>query len=258
MAYIEINNLSFSYGKNSTLKDISFQINKCDSFGIIGPNGSGKTTLLRLISGYYPYTSGEILYENKQLKKHSKKELARSFAFVEQEGIPSVKFTVEEVISMGRFPWIRPFSKGSPRDSEMIEKALSIFDIKESRGKPVDSLSGGERQLVSLAKAFVQEPQVLILDEPTTYLDLGHQSLIMHYIRKWQREDKLTIIMVLHDLNLAAQFCDRLALLNDGEIKSIGKVEEVLQVKNIESAYKTRPILIEHPETKLPQILLSS
>ena len=258
MAFIQLQNLSYSYGDKQVLSNISFEINQGEFFGIIGPNGSGKTTLLSLISGLFSKFNGECLYKGEKIKKYSKKELAKNFAFLEQERTPFLSFTVWEVVSMGRYPFLNKFSKLKNSDLDLIEKVLITLDIWKLQNQPIYKLSGGERQLVSLARAMVQEPKVLFLDEPTNYLDIGHQQLVMQHIKKWQLDKELTILMVSHDLNLAAQYCNRLLLLNNGEIESIGFVNEVIRENIIEKVYKTKPILIEHPIEGIPQIILSN
>ncbi len=258
MSLLEVKHLSFAYDKKPILSDISFQISQGESFGIIGPNGSGKTTLIGAMSGFLTHVEGEVLLQGKAIAKYRKKELARLIAVVEQVGTPSISFTVEEVVAMGRYPWLKSFEQTSEKDIKLIHEALTTLDIWEKRYQPVNTLSGGERQLVSLARAMVQEPKVLILDEPTTYLDIGHQIMVMQHVRKWQRDKGLTVIMVLHDLNLAAQNCDRLLLLNHGKIQTLGTVAEVIDEKILEDVYQTKPIMIEHPVKKVPQILLLS
>ena len=258
MVAIEVRQLSYSYLDKEVLSKVSFTINRAESFGIIGPNGSGKTTLLRAITGMFPDMQGEVLLNGKAIAKYRKKELAKFAAFVEQEGTPPLAFTVEEIVSMGRYPWLKPFAEPSLEDYRLIKEALINLDIWHLREKPVYALSGGERQMVSLARAIVQEPEVLFLDEPTTYLDIGHQSMVMKHVRKWQKEKKATVIMVLHDLNLAAQYCDRLLLLNKSSIQTIGTVQEVMKEHNLEMVYKTKTVMIEHPISKTPQILLAN
>ena len=256
MSFLEIDHLSYAYDEKNILSDVSFQVNKGENLGIIGPNGSGKTTLLRSISGLFSNIEGKIMFKGKSVLAYGKKELARYFAVVEQEGTPQIPFTVEEVVAMGRYPWLKRFSQPTDEDYTVIHQALKSLDLWEKRHKLIHSLSGGERQLVSLARAMVQEPIVLFLDEPTTYLDIAHQLMVMKHIRNWQKEKKITVIMVLHDLNLAAQNCDRLLLMNEGKIQRLGRVTEVLQEQQIEHVYKTKPIMIEHPLYKVPQIIL--
>ncbi len=256
MKILEVNQLSFSYDKKKVLDNISLYITKGESFGIIGPNGCGKTTLLKELTGILPIKEGEVVLKGEPLNSYGKKDLAKYIAVVEQEGTPRLSFTVEEVVAMGRYPWMRPFANLTRKDYDIITKALVVFDLLDKRNQSVETLSGGERQLVSLARAMVQEPQILFLDEPTTYLDIGNQLLLMHYVRRWQRDKNLTVIMILHDLNLAAQYCDRLLLINQqGNIQAIGTVAEVLKEDEIEKVYNIRPIMIKHPITMIPQIL---
>jgi len=256
MSLFEVNRFSFAYDHHQVLSDLSFHIEEGENFGIIGPNGSGKTTLLKALSGFFSNKHGEIRLQGKPIHAYSKKELAKMAAMVEQEGTPALTFTVEEVVAMGRYPWLKPFSQLASQDYKRIDEALTLLDLDDKRHQPVHLLSGGERQLVSLARAMVQEPKILFLDEPTTYLDIGHQMLVLQHVRRWQKEKGLTVIMVLHDLNLAAQHCDRLLMLHEGKIHRLGKVVEVLQERDIELVYKTKPIMVEHPMNKTPQILL--
>lgn len=256
MELIEVNNLSFSYGDKQILSDLSFQIDKGEILGIIGPNGSGKTTLLSVISGFFTDIKGEVLFQGKNIKEYKKIELARSFAFLEQEGTPHLSFTVEEIVSMGTYPWQKQLVKDSRGYLDIIDGALRTLEMENLRSMPLYKLSGGERQLVALARAMVQQPQIIFLDEPTNYLDIRHQLLFMKHIKNWQKEKQLTAIMVLHDLNLAAQYCDRLVLLNKGKIEAIGAIEEVIKESYISKVYNTEAIVIEHPIYKKPQILI--
>lgn len=257
MEIFQIKGLSFSYNEKKVLNNISFSVIEGETLGVIGPNGCGKTTLLKEITGVLPINEGEVMLKGKSITSYNKKNLARNIAVVEQDGTPNLPFTVEEVIAMGRYPWIKPFGNLVHRDYEIIENVLLTFDLWNKRNQPVETLSGGERQLVSLGRGMVQEPQVLFLDEPTTYLDLGNQLLLMRHVRKWQKEKKATVVMVLHDLNLAAQYCDRLLLLNQqGYIQAIGKVEDVLKDKVLEKVYNIKPIMIKHPVTMIPQVLV--
>ncbi len=256
MKILEVSQLSFSYDSKKVLNNISLDIIKGESFGIIGPNGCGKTTLIKEMTGILPIKEGKVVLMNKSLNSYGKKELAKFIAVVEQEGMSLLSFTVNEVVAMGRYPWMRPFASLTRDDCEIINDVLEAFDLWDKRNQPVETLSGGERQLVSLARAMVQGPQVLFLDEPTTFLDIGNQLLLMQHVRRWQKDKKLTVVMVLHDLNLAAQYCDRLALINQkGYIETIGNVNEVIKKEYIEKVYNISPILINHPVTNIPQIL---
>ena len=256
MTIFKVNQLSYQYNERAVLNNISFTINEGESIGIIGPNGSGKTTLLHLMSGLYSSKKEQILFKQRPITAYSKKELARSIAFMEQEAIPLLSFTVEEVVAMGRYPWLKPFSSLKRTDYQLIDQILIELDLEKKRTDPIYTLSGGERQLVAIARAMVQQPQVLFLDEPTTYLDIGHQVMVMNHIRQWQQRNKLTVIFVLHDLNLAAQYTDKLILMNQGKLQAWGNVTDVLEAQKLELVYQTKPVVIKHPVTGVSQILL--
>jgi len=256
MVLFAVNHISYFFGNKQVLNDIDFKIEKGSIYGIIGPNGSGKTTLLHTMSGLFRVDAGEILFLGKNIMSYRRKELAQKIAVMSQEGTPTISFSVEEVVTMGRYPWSNFFSTLSNHDEFLVNQVLQQLGLWEKRTQKVNTLSGGERQLVSLARAMVQEPEVLILDEPTTFLDIGHQIAVLEHIRKWQKEKGFTVIMVLHDLNLAAQYCNQLLLIYEGKLKSFGKVEEVMNVEEIERAYQTTPIIVDHPKLKVPQILL--
>lgn len=255
---LKAENINFSYEPTRlVLKDISLDLYSGESLGIIGPNGSGKTTLIKLLTGILPIQMGKVELCGNPLNTYSKRELAKLFAVVEQEGMREQAFTVEEIVTMGRYPWKKPLSSLTGYDYKIIEEAIATFELEKWCQQPVANLSGGERQLVSLGRVMVQEPQILFLDEPTTYLDIGNQLLLMRHVRSWQQGQNLTIMMVLHDLNLVAQYCDRLLLLNQkGEIAAKGTVAEVMTVEHLESAYGIRPIMIKHPLTGVPQIIV--
>lgn len=258
MNLFEIRNLQHQFEKVPVLQNIQFQVKAEETFGIIGPNGSGKSTLIRTLSGLLQPNQGEILLKGKPIGSYRKRELAKIMAVLEQEGIPSLSFTVEEVVAMGRYPWLKPLSDLSREDEEIVDTVLKKLELWNIRSKPVNNLSGGQRQMVSLAKAMVQQPQILILDEPTTFLDIGHQMLVMEHVREWHHSQGITVIMVLHDLNLASQYCDRLLLLDQGRINSCGNVQDVLQPAAISKVYKTELIMINHPVHQVPQFLLTS
>lgn len=258
MSEFSIQKVSHHFGDFPVLQDISFEIEKGEIFGIIGPNGSGKSTLIRAMSGLFTPDSGEILLEDHPLAQFSKKNLARRIAVLEQEGPAPLPFTVEQIVGMGRYPWLKPFADLSAHDYQMIENVLKNLELWDKRFQKVNTLSGGQCQLVSLARSMVQEPDILILDEPTTYLDIGHQILVMEHVRHWQLENKLTVIMVLHDLNLAGQYCHKLLLLDQGHVKRWGTTEEVLEETTLTQVYKTDLIKIKHPTLGVPQFLLTS
>lgn len=258
MSEFSVQNVSHHFGNFPVLQNISFEIEQGELFGIIGPNGSGKSTLIRAMSGFFAPHGGKILLGNRSLSQYSKKQLAQRIAVLEQEGPALLPFTVEQIAAMGRYPWLKPLADLKEHDHQVIENVLKNLNLWDKRFQKVSTLSGGQRQLVSLARAMVQEPDILILDEPTTYLDIGHQILVMDHVRNWHLNNKLTVIMVLHDLNLAGQYCQKLLLLDQGQVKAWGTTEEVLEVHTLTQVYKTNLIKIEHPTLGVPQFLLIS
>ncbi|CAG7613836.1 Iron(3+)-hydroxamate import ATP-binding protein FhuC [Paenibacillus solanacearum] len=257
MVKVEVTQLSKSYGAREVLSEISFHVERGEWFCILGPNGSGKSTLLHTISGVERPTAGEVHLDDRPVQRIQRKALAKSLAVLHQDALPPLGFTVREVIEMGRYPFQNWLGREPGEDDEqMVERILDWLKLRPMEGRTVDALSGGERQRVALGKAMAQEPKLLLLDEPTTFLDIGYQVDMMDRIRKWQQECGLTVISVLHDLNLAAQYCDRLMLLQSGSIVGIGKPEDVMEAGLLERVYGTRPYVMAHPDNGAPQILL--
>lgn len=238
------------------LDQISFQVKKGSCFGIIGPNGSGKTTLLKSISGYYRPVSGTIRFQGKEVHEFSRKKLAQKMAVLSQESLPNYPITVFDTVLMGRYPHLKWYQREGKKDLEKVDEILELTSLTHLREQTLDTLSGGERQRVAIAKAMAQEPELLLLDEPTTYLDIGHQISLLKLVKTWQNESGLTVIMVLHDLNLASQFCDQLLLLHQGKVVKIGSSKEVIKKDMLEKVYETIPEIIPHPKTDVPQVIL--
>lgn len=253
---LEVQDLSYKIHQKTILEGISFSIQKGETFGIIGPNGSGKSTLLKLLSRLYSPNEGKILLQGKPLSKFSGRKLARKVAVVTQEGISPLPITVQEAIEMGRYPYHSFWQKESMEDYIVVERVMEQTKLTGLRDKPLDELSGGERQRVAIACSFAQEPELLLLDEPTTFLDIGYQLAILTMVKSWQQETGGTAIMVLHDLNLAAQYCHRLLLMEKGKMIHVGTAEEILESELLSRVYGTRPLIINHPNLGIPQILL--
>lgn len=225
-------------------------------YGIIGPNGVGKSTLLHLLSGVEKAAKGEVLLSGESIRSIPRKALARKMAVLQQNGLPPIGFTVREVVGMGRFPY-QSWLGGEENDpAPIIDEALEALGLTVLQERRMDQLSGGERQRVALAKLMVQEPSIILLDEPTTYLDIGFQVQLLDTVRAWQRERGLTVIAVLHDLNLASLYCDELIVLHAGRIASIGTPQNVLTTDLIEQVYETTTAIVPHPVTGMPQIML--
>jgi len=253
---IEAKALDYRIGETDILRGVDIRVDAGEFFGIIGPNGSGKSTLLKLLSGIERAQRGDVSLGGRELGGYARKELARLLAVLQQDALPPLGYTVREVVEMGRYPY-QSWLGGEKEDpEELIGKVMEKLDLTRLSDRPVSELSGGERQRVALAKTLVQEPNVLMLDEPTTFLDIGFQLQMMDYIRDWQRDNGLTVVAVLHDLNLAAQYCDRLLVLHGGRVAAVGKPEEVLVPELVNEVYGTEPIVLRHPDSGVPQILL--
>lgn len=253
---IHVDQLSKSYNEDLILNNLQFSVTTKEFFGILGPNGSGKSTLLKLLSGVEKPDSGDIRIEGKPVKHYTRKQLSRKIAVLQQEALPPVNFTVREVVEMGRFPYQNWLGQEKDGHDHLIDSILAQLGLIELQDRSLLHLSGGERQRVALGKVMAQQPQLLLLDEPTTYLDIGYQVQMMDHIKAWQNETNLTVIAVLHDLNLASIYCDRMLLIHQGQLLRIGSPTDILQTELIQQVYGTIPIIIEHPIHTLPQIIL--
>jgi len=257
---LEIKELICGYDRRFILKDINFEVEKDAFLGIIGPNGSGKTTLLRAITKVIRPQSGKIFFEGKDLWQIGFKELARKMAFVSQTPLSyGSDITVEEFVLLGRIPYHKAFQfLESKYDKAVAREAMRLANILNIKDRPISELSGGERQLAAIARALSQEPRLLLLDEPTAHLDIAHQIRILDLIKRLNSSFKLTVIIVLHDLNLASQYCDELILLNNGYLYKKGVPEEILNHEIIEDVYKAKIIIKKDPISSRPYIFLVS
>ncbi len=253
---IHVNNLKKSYGEDTILNNLILSVEKGEFFGVLGPNGSGKSTLLKLLSGVEKCDSGHIQFDGKSLDTYSRKQLSRKLAVLQQEALPPVNFTVREVVEMGRFPYQNWLGEEKADHGKLVDSIIDQLGLVELQDRSLLHLSGGERQRVALGKVMAQQPELLLLDEPTTYLDIGYQIQMMDHIKAWQLEAGITVVAVLHELNLASIYCDRMLLLHQGEVLQIGTPSDILQTGLIQKVYGTRPIIIDHPVHALPQVIL--
>jgi len=258
MDILKVNDLSCGYDEQEVIKDISFSAGEGDFLGIIGPNGAGKTTLFRAITGILKPWKGGIFYKDKDIRKVSPRDFAREVAVIPQILDIPFAFSVEEFVLMGRFPHIGRFEALRKQDHKVLEDALNLTDTLFLRERKICELSGGEKQRVILAQGFAQQPSLLLLDEPTSHLDIAHQVQILDLVKRLNKEKGLAVIVVLHDLNLASSYCDRLILLKEGAIFKEGSPQEVLTYQNIEEVYKTLVVVKENPVSLKPYILLVS
>lgn len=252
---VEVAGLVCSYGAHPALEGVTLRVGRGELVGIVGPNGSGKTTLLRAITRVLRPVAGQVRLAGQDVARLRARALARQVAVVGQDEPDGFDFTVAEVVQMGRLPHLGPFQAEGPRDRAAVDRALRLTGTEHLRGRPFASLSGGERQRVLLARALAQEPEVLLLDEPTAHLDVGHQVEVMDRIWHLARAGGVTVLAVLHDLNLAAQYCDRLLLLHRGRVLACGTPAEVLTEATIRTAYGACALVVPHPRTGCPQVL---
>jgi len=253
---LEIKNLVCGYVEKEIIKQVSFSAKEGEFLGIIGPNGSGKTTLLRSITGLLKYWEGEVLYNGRNISKIPLREFAQNVAVLPQILNINFSFTVEQLVLMGRYPYLKKFQSISKKDLDIAKNSMSLTDISHLTERRVGELSGGEWQRVLIAQALTQEPKLLLLDEPTTHLDITHQIETLDLVKKLNEEKGLTIVVVLHDLNLASEHCEKIIMLENGEIYREGTPEEDLTYKNIEEVYKTIVVVIENPVSKKPHVVL--
>ena len=255
---LHVENLSSGYAGRAVIEGINFSAQKGEFVGIIGPNGAGKSTLIRTISRALPPIKGIVKYNGQDIYKASPNEIACSVAVVPQDTLIVFEFLVRDIVMLGRIPYLKKFKKETEKDLSAVETAMALTNTTHLADRFINELSAGERQRVIIAKALAQEPKLLILDEPTSHLDISHQVEIFDLIKDLSTKEGLTVLAVLHDLNLASEYCDRLLLMNNGEIFRQGEAREVLDYKTIEEVYKTVVIVNENPISKKPYIFLVS
>ncbi len=236
---VKLRDVTFSYNGKKALRKISFSLKERDFVGVVGPNGSGKSTLLKIIDGILIPHEGKVIFKGKPVQKYDRKSLARRIAFVPQNFNLDFEFTVEEVVEMGRYSRMGRWEKFNP--SDLMER-MGISDLKH---RFFPELSGGERQKVVLAQSLSQEPELLLLDEPASHLDVSYQLRLFDFLRELNKEG-LTILCVIHDLNLALLYFDELIMLSEGEIVASGKSDEVLTPERIESTYGIKAYIHRH------------
>ncbi|MEA3560986.1 MAG: ABC transporter ATP-binding protein [Candidatus Omnitrophota bacterium] len=252
---IQVKNISAGYGPRTVLKDVSFNINKGDFIGIIGPNGSGKSTLIRAISRVLKPFNGEILLNNRDIYCLDSRMVAKNIAVVLQETPVNFAFSVFEMVLMGRAPHLGRLELEGKKDFEIVRSCLSLTDTFHLAERDINELSGGERQRVIIAKALAQRPQILLLDEPVAHLDINHQIEISNLIKRLSIENDLTVMMVTHDLNLAADYCQRLILLKEGRIYAGGLPKEVITAQTIKDVYGAKCMVKTNPVTGAPLVI---
>ncbi|KUO51625.1 MAG: hypothetical protein APF76_13350 [Desulfitibacter sp. BRH_c19] len=246
---IKVKNLQFGYGKSIVLKDINLEVRPGSFLSIIGPNGSGKSTLLKNISRAVLPQKGEVELDSQNLLSMKPRQIAQKMAVVPQDTAIEFSFSVYETVLMGRTPFLGRFENESPRDFALAKWAMEITNIWQLKDRSVTEISGGERQRVVVARALAQEPRIILLDEPTAHLDIQHQVELLELLQSLNWTSGLTIIAVLHDLNLSAQFSESILLMKDGEIFAEGEPHQVLTPANIRKVYNMEVAITDNPLT---------
>ena len=236
---LQIKNLSFGYKKNQMiLNNINLEIKQGEILGILGPNGTGKTTFIKCINNIHKPNEGRILYDGNNIMNLSQLNIAKIIAYVPQYTNNFFPMNVIDTVMMGRMPYVK--KNYSDEDKEIVFSIIKKMNLEEFAFRNIKEMSGGERQRVFIARAMAQQPNIIILDEPTSSLDLYNQLFILHTITQLAKENNITIIMTIHDLNLASMFCDNILMLKDAHIFAHGKPESILTAENIYEMYKVR------------------
>jgi iron complex transport system ATP-binding protein len=253
---LRVDRIYGGYPDKPVINDVSLEVRQGDFLGIIGPNGAGKSTLLRLMSRALVPAEGKINLSGKDLRTINPKAVAQKIAFIPQLTLVNFSFTVWEIVLMGRIPHLSRMQAEGKKDFSIAEQALALTDTLYLKERKIDELSAGERQRVIIAKALAQEPSLLFLDEPTSHLDIAHQIQVLDLLSDLNQKNNLSIVIVLHDLNLASEYCKKIVLLNNGRIFKEGVPADVLTYQNIESLYKTVVVVKDNPVTSKPHVLL--
>jgi len=254
---ITVTDVDFRYNNILALNSISFDVRRGEFLGVIGPNGSGKTTLIRVIDGILVPEKGVVSVNDNMIREMKRKDIARLIAVVPQDFPMVFPFSVIEIVMMGRSPHLGMFRFEGETDLSIVRGAMEMTSTLPLANRSMDSLSGGERQRVLIARALAQEPEVILLDEPTAFLDIKYQKEFFDLMKILNRERKLTVLAVTHDINLAAAYCDRVMLLKEGSIHRLGVPSEVITEENIREVYETDVLVDVNPLNGLPRVTLS-
>lgn len=252
MTKVRVEGVTFSYGVDPVISDLSLKLSEGLFYGVVGPNGAGKSTLVKLINRFLRPQQGSISLNERDLNSYSLRDLAKEIAFVPQHS-QYFPFTVEEMVLLGRTPYYTRLGEPSTQDLQIAKEAMKAAGVEDMAGRLVSDLSGGERQRVTLARAFAQHTGILLLDEPTTHLDLEYQIDTCRLLHQ-KTQEGVTAVAVLHDLNLVTGFCDYVFVLDRGKLVKEGAPADVLTPELIEGVFRVSVSRVYHPETGRPVI----
>lgn len=255
LSLLSLSNIDFSYNSNKnnnfSLNKITIEIEEGDFLSILGPNGSGKSTLIKILTGYLKPQKGKVQLGNKTLTQYNPKEIARKIAYVPQLPASIYPFSVYEIIAMGRYPYLGISGFESKRDKEKIFEIANLLELEYILDKGITEISGGETQRAFIARALVQEPQILLLDEPNAHLDIKHQLSIFNLLKKLNDENRITIITVMHDLNLSKYYSSRILMLKEGKVFLNAIPTEAITKENILSVFDVN---VDIQKSEMPEI----
>lgn len=253
-AIIKLESASFSYPGREIFRDLSLSLEEGEILALIGPNSSGKTTLLKLMDGLLEPQHGKVFLEGEELGRISRSRVAKQVAVVPQEMEVPFSFTVAEIVLMGRAPYLGRFGWETRKDLDVAREAMALTDVAGLEERMFAELSQGEKQRVSMARALAQQPRVILLDEPASHLDINHQVEMHELIRRLNLEKNLTVLNISHDLNLAAEYSHRMALLHRGSIYALGTPSDVITEENIRQVYETTVMVEKNPISGAPRV----
>lgn len=252
---IKIKMFDWYYDKEKALDNINLTLYNNSFYGIIGPNGSGKTTLLKNIARSLMPKGGTIFLNERDITEFSNKDLARKISYVPQNTNLEFEFSVMDIVLMGRNPYLRRFQTESTYDMDIAKSAMDITDTWHLREKNIGMVSGGERQRVIIARALAQQTNIMLLDEPVSQLDMQHQIEILEILKKLTEDKKISVIVSLHDLNMAAQYCDKIILMDKGKVFKEGLPDEIIAKENIQKVYGMDVFIMKNPYTCKPHLI---
>ncbi|MBT3169619.1 MAG: ABC transporter ATP-binding protein [Candidatus Cloacimonetes bacterium] len=252
---IKISNITVGYQQKKIIKNLSLDFEKGEFCALLGPNGAGKSTLLNAIIGFLQLWNGNISVNGTGINKWQKKEIAKKIALIPQDFQLQFDYKVEDLILMGRFPYLRKWQNYTKKDKEIVEDVLKSLDLMKFKNKLFSQLSGGEKQRVSIARALVQDTDIILMDEAFSHLDINHQLEIMQLLSEINAKHEKLIILVSHNINLASEYCNRVVMLKDGNLVAKGSPERVITPQTIAKVYGTNLQIIKNPISGKPNLI---